>query len=352
MAARARTQRPPFEVGATSVPAGTRATVDLPVSMLSDHTPVTMSMHVIHGRKPGPVMFVSAAVHGDEVIGVEIVRRLLRSPALDRISGTLLVVPIVNTFGFLNQSRYLPDRRDLNRSFPGSPGGSLAARLALLFMTEIVERADCGVDLHSAAVQRTNLPQCRVSTGDERALAMAKAFGAPVILTSRERDGSLRAASRERGVTTIVYEAGEGLRFEETGVRAGVAGILRVMHAQGMISTRGVPRTRTAPFVCHSSRWERAPAGGLFRAFQKRGAHVEEGALLGVVSDPFGEVERPVEASQAGIIIGRANLPVVNEGDALFHIARIPATIDGEAWAEAVTEQLDGDPLFDEDEII
>ncbi|MCB1329237.1 MAG: succinylglutamate desuccinylase/aspartoacylase family protein [Maritimibacter sp.] len=352
MAARARTQRPPFEVGATSVPAGTRTTVDLPVSMLSDHTPVTMSMHVIHGRKPGPVMFVSAAVHGDEVIGVEIVRRLLRSPALDRISGTLLVVPIVNTFGFLNQSRYLPDRRDLNRSFPGSPGGSLAARLALLFMTEIVERADCGVDLHSAAVQRTNLPQCRVSTGDERALAMAKAFGAPVILTSRERDGSLRAASRERGVTTIVYEAGEGLRFEETGVRAGVAGILRVMHAQGMISTRGVPRTRTAPFVCHSSRWERAPAGGLFRAFQKRGAHVEEGALLGVVSDPFGEVERPVTASQSGIIVGRANLPVVNEGDALFHIARIPATVDGEAWAEAVSEQLEGDPLFDEDEII
>ena len=348
----ARTPRPPFEVGPTAVPAGSRTTVDLPVSILSDHTPVTMSMHVIHGRKPGPVMFVSAAVHGDEVIGVEIVRRLLRTPALDRLSGTLLVIPIVNTFGFLNQSRYLPDRRDLNRSFPGTPGGSLAARLAHLFMTEVVERSDCGIDLHSAAVQRTNLPQCRVTTGDKTALDMARAFGAPVILTSREREGSLRAASRESGVTTIVYEAGEGLRFEEPGVRTGVAGILRVMHAQGMISTRGVPRTRTAPFVCYSSRWERAPAGGLFRAFQKRGAHVEEGALLGVVSDPFGEVERPVEASQAGIIIGRANLPVVNEGDALFHIARIPATIDGEAWAEAVTEQLDGDPLFDEDEII
>ncbi|MEZ5721389.1 MAG: succinylglutamate desuccinylase/aspartoacylase family protein [Paracoccaceae bacterium] len=348
----ARTPRPPFEVGLTAVPAGSRTTVDLPVSILSDHTPVTMSMHVIHGRKPGPVMFVSAAVHGDEVIGVEIVRRLLRTPALDRLSGTLLVIPIVNTFGFLNQSRYLPDRRDLNRSFPGTPGGSLAARLAHLFMTEVVERSDCGIDLHSAAVQRTNLPQCRVTTGDRDALEMARAFGAPVVLTSREREGSLRAASREKGVTTIVYEAGEGLRFEETGVRAGVAGILRVMHAKGMIATRGARKARVAPVVCNSSRWERAPAGGLFRAFQKRGAHVEAGVLLGVVSGPFGEVDVPITASQAGIIVGRANLPVVNEGDALFHIARVPPRIDGEARVEALTVQLDGDPLFDEDEII
>ena len=347
-----RKLRPPFEVGETTIHAGSRATVDLPVSILSDHTPVTMSMHVVHGRRPGPVMFVSAAVHGDEVIGVEIVRRLLRTPVVDRISGTLLVVPIVNTFGFITQSRYLPDRRDLNRSFPGSPGGSLAARLAHLFMTEVVDRSDFGIDLHSAAIQRTNLPQCRVSQGDKTALEMAKVFGAPVILTSRLREGSLRASAGDRGVTTIVFEAGEGLRFEESGVRSGVAGILRVMHAKGMISTRGARKAKVTPVVCHSSRWERSPAGGLFRAFQKRGAHVEVGTLLGAVSDPFGEIDVPVEASQAGIIVGRANLPVVNEGDALFHIARVPSEVDGEARVETLTEQLDGDPLFDEDEII
>lgn len=347
-----RRLRPPFMVGETQVHAGSRATVDLPVSILSDHTPVTMSMHVVHGRKPGPVMFVSAAVHGDEVIGVEIVRRLLRTPAIDHLSGTLLVVPIVNAFGFINQSRYLPDRRDLNRSFPGSPGGSLAARLAHLFMTQVVERADCGIDLHSAAVQRTNLPQCRVSADDSAALEMARAFGAPVILTSRLREGSLRASAGALGVTTIVYEAGEGLRFEEAGVRAGVAGVLRVMHAKGMIATRGARKAKVSPVVCHSSRWERAPAGGLFRAFQERGAHVDAGTLLGAVSDPFGEVEVPVEASHPGIIVGRANLPVVNEGDALFHIARVPAEVDGEARVETLTEQLDRDPLFDEDEII
>lgn len=348
----AKRHRPAFEIGGVCVPAGSRKTVDLPVSILSDHTPVTMSLHVVHGRKPGPVLFVSAAVHGDEVIGVEIVRRLLRTPALDRISGTLLVIPIVNTFGFISQSRYLPDRRDLNRSFPGSPGGSLAARLAHLFMTEIVARADCGIDLHSAAVQRTNLPQCRVSDDNEMALQMAKVFGAPVIMTSKLREGSLRAAAGEIGVNVIVFEAGEGLRFDETAVRAGMAGILRVMHAKGMISTRGVRKAKVHPVVCRSSRWERAPVGGLFRAFHAIGTHVQQGTLLGAVSDPFGDVERPVEASTSGIIVGRANMPVVNEGDALFHIARPPARVDGGATVETLTEQLGDDPLFDEDEII
>ena len=139
---------PVFELGGIAVPAGTRQTIDLPVSSLSDHTPVSMAVHVVHGRKPGPVMFVSAAIHGDEVIGVEIVRRLLRTPNLDRMSGTLLAVPIVNTFGFLNHSRYLPDRRDLNRCFPGSAEGSLGARLAHIFLTQIVSRANFGIDLH------------------------------------------------------------------------------------------------------------------------------------------------------------------------------------------------------------
>lgn len=142
----------PFIIGAFKTPNVTRRTVDLPVSVLSDHTPVTMSVHVIHGRRPGPTLFISAAIHGDEIIGVEIARRLLRAPQLDRIKGTLLVIPIVNSIGFLNHSRYLPDRRDLNRSFPGTDRGSLASRLAYLFRKEIVERANFGIDLQSAAV--------------------------------------------------------------------------------------------------------------------------------------------------------------------------------------------------------
>lgn len=157
-----------FELGGAQVPPGTRRTIDLPVSSLSDHTPVSMAVHVVNGRKPGPVMFVSAAIHGDEVTGVEIVRRLLRTPSLERMAGTLLAVPIVNTFGFLNHSRYLPDRRDLNRCFPGSAEGSLGARLAHIFLSQIVARSDFGIDLHSAAVQRSNLPQIRLTPGNAR----------------------------------------------------------------------------------------------------------------------------------------------------------------------------------------
>ena len=190
-------RRGAFLIGGEEVAPGARRTVDLPVSVLSDHTPVTMSVHTVHGKRAGPTVFVSSGIHGDEVIGVEIVRRLLRLPNIDRLRGTLLAVPIVNTFGFLNHSRYLPDRRDLNRCFPGSTGGSLAARLAHLFMTDIVARCDLGIDLHSAAVHRSNFPQIRISPNNPRTLELARVFGAPIIVTSGLREGSLRAAAKE-----------------------------------------------------------------------------------------------------------------------------------------------------------
>ncbi len=346
------TERAAFRVGEEEVAAGTRRTVDLPVSILSDHTPVTMSAHVIHGRRPGPVMFVSAAVHGDEVIGVEIVRRLLKSSCLKGMSGTLLAVPIVNTFGFLNHSRYLPDRRDLNRSFPGSAGGSLAARLAHMFMTEIVARSDFGIDLHSAAIQRTNLPQIRISPGSNRLLQMARVFGAPVVLTSKLRDGSLRMCAQEAGVDMLLYEAGEGLRIDEFAARAGVSGILRVMRELGMVASRGISGPKMPSMMCKKSYWMRAPAGGLMRSFRSVGEIVAEGDVLGVVSDPFGQVETEMKAEVPGIVVGRSNLPVVNEGDALYHIAQMPDPEEAGATLETLAAQLEGDPMFDEDEII
>lgn len=342
----------PFEFGGETIAPGTRRTVDLPVSSLSDHTPVTMSVQVVHGRKPGPVMFVSAAIHGDEVIGVEIVRRVLRAPALKSMAGTILAVPIVNTFGFLNQSRYLPDRRDLNRCFPGTPTGSLGARLAHIFLEKIVARADFGIDLHSAAIQRSNLPQIRLTPGNARLAQMGDAFGAPVLLHSKLREGSLRMAAEQRGVDVLLYEAGEGLRFDELAARTGVSGILRVMQQQGMIGSKGVPKHRSNPVTCARSVWFRAPAGGLLRTYRGIGDLVEEGTLLGSISDPFGETEVLVLATEPGIIVGRSNLPVVNEGDALFHVAETPRPAHAEAAMEAVAAQMDAAPLFDEDEII
>lgn len=341
-----------FDIGSQRIEPGTRRTIDLPVSILADHTPVSMSVHVVHGRRPGPTLFVSAAVHGDEVIGVEIVRRLLRAPSLGTLRGTLLAVPIVNTFGFMNHSRYLPDRRDLNRSFPGSAQGSLAARLAHLFMQEIVLRADAGIDLHSAAIHRINLPQIRISPSKPETMTLAEAFGAPLIVTSEVRDGSLRQAAQEKGVNVLVFEAGEGLRFDELAARTGMAGILRIMHRLGMISAKGITKPRAAPILSTSSYWLRAVAGGLLRTFKTIGDPISKGDVVGVISDPFGEVETEVVAEEGDVLIGRTNLPTVNEGDGLFHIAKLKHDDDAGATIDRLSAQLDADPLFDEAEII
>ncbi len=344
-------RRAAFEIGTARIAPGSRQTVELPVSVLSNHAPVTMPVHVVNGRRAGPTLFVSAAIHGDEIIGVEIARRLLRSPLLDALRGTLLVVPIVNTFGFLNHSRYLPDRRDLNRSFPGTESGSLAGRLASLFMREIVRRSDFGIDLHSAAIHRMNLPQIRVSSTQKETLHLAATFGAPIVIRAKLREGSLRMAAKSAGVDVLLFEAGEALRFDELSGRAGVSGILRVMHAMDMLPRKGITKAKARPIQVHASTWLRAPLGGLLRAFKAVGEHVDEDDVLGVISDPFGDNEVEVKSPVPGIVIGRTNMPVVNEGDALFHMAET-VRADPEAAIESLTTQLEADPMFDEDEII
>lgn len=343
--------RTAFEIGTQTIPPGTRASVALPVSAMPDHTPVNLSVEVVHARRDGPTMFVSAAVHGDEVIGVEIVRRLLRASQLKSLRGTLLVVPIVNSFGFLARSRYLPDRRDLNRCFPGSAVGSLGSRLAHIFLNEVVLRCNFGIDLHSAAVHRTNLPQIRVTPRDATTARMAHAFGAPVILNAALREGSLRSEAAERGTPVLLYEAGEALRFDEFAVRAGVAGILRVMRNEGMLPAKGIARARTPSLICPSSQWLRAPCGGLLRTFRAEGDVVNDGDVLAAVADPSGDAESELVAPRNGIVIGRAVLPVVNEGDPVFHLAELGPKAD-EDTVDALTAQLEADPLFDEDEII
>lgn len=344
--------REPFTIGGFTIKPGTEKTVDLPVSVLSDHTPVTMSAHVIHGKRTGPKIFVSAGVHGDEIIGVEIVRRLLRTPNLKSLRGTLIVVPIVNAFGFINRSRYLPDRRDLNRSFPGSAKGSLASRLAHLFLTEIVTPCELGIDLHSAAVHRTNLPQIRISPGNERTAELAEVFGAPVILQSNLREGSLRGAAKDLGKDVLLFEAGEALRFDEMSVRAGVAGILRVMHHIGMVPRKGVTKSKAPSQYGTTSTWLRAPAGGLLRAFRADGDVVAKGDVMAAVADPFGKEDLEITAPFGGIIVGRAVMPVVNEGDAVFHLAKVKSLSKAEAIMGDMSDQIMGDPLIDEDEII
>ena len=343
--------RPAFEIGGERVLPGTRELIDLPVARLSNHTPVALPVHVVHGRSDGPVMFVSAAIHGDEVIGVEIIRRLLASKAISALRGTLLCIPIVNAFGFIGQSRYLPDRRDLNRSFPGSPNGSLAGQIADLFMTEIVGRSNLGIDLHSGAINRSNLPQLRGDFSHKSLRECAISFGAPIALQSHTRDGSLRQAASQVGVDVVLYEAGEALRLEETAIRIGLKGVLNVLQFMGMIRRRNLRSRNSGPIFAKSSSWIRAPNAGLFRATRKLGDSVAAGEWLGEVFNPYEGTSSGVKTSTSGVIIGRTNVSVVNRADALFHIARVEHPDDAQDRIEQLTDELEGDPIFDEDEV-
>jgi predicted deacylase len=310
-------------IGNTIVQPGRRAEIMLPVADLYTATSLAMPVQVISGRKEGPVLFVSAAIHGDELNGVEIIRRLLNRKIIRSIRGTLIAVPIVNVHGFLNQSRYLPDRRDLNRSFPGSAKGSVAARLANLFIKKIVSAADYGVDLHTGAINRANLPQIRANLDDPRTFELARAFGAPVIIDSDLRDGSLRGCAAEMGIPILIYEAGEALRFDETSIRAGLRGIFNVMRAIGMLPEKGeAERSRKSvePVVARATRWVRAAESGIVHNRAKLGSRVEDGERLATISDPLGRRENIIRAPFDGIVIGRSNLPLAHEGDALFHL--------------------------------
>lgn len=340
--------RPPFELAGETIKPGERRTVDIELNVLSNHTPMTLPVHVVHGRRSGPTLFVSAAIHGDEIIGVEIIRRLLLAAAIRRIRGTLLAIPIVNGYGFVGHTRYLPDRRDLNRSFPGSPTGSMASQLAHVFMSEIVARSNYGVDLHSAAIHRTNLPQVRGDLSRPEIREMAKAFGAPVMLHSTLRDGSLRQATQEAGADILLYEAGEALRFDEFAIRAGVKGVLRLLQHLDMISSKRIKPSKAPPVVSRSSVWVRAPASGILRASHEPGVSVEEGETMGIISDPFGESAIDVTAQATGIIVGRTNLPVVNQGDGLFHIARVSDALTAGEAVEQFKDELDQEAPLDQ----
>jgi predicted deacylase len=328
-------------IAGVEVGPGQRASINVPVARRYTHAEVFVPTHVVRGKRDGPSLFVSAAVHGDEINGVEIIRRLLRHAGLRSLRGTLLAVPVVNVYGFVGQSRYLPDRRDLNRSFPGSPKGSLASRLAHRFMDEIVGNATHGIDLHTGTIHRANLPQIRACLDDPETERLARAFGAPVMLNSTLRDGSLREAARARKIPILLYEGGEALRFDEIAIRAGVGGILSVMHAIGMLDSTRTRARQIVPFVAQSSSWVRAPESGICRSRTKLGAKVERGQRLGVISDPLGHRETAVEAPLSGVVIGIYRLPLVNEGDALFHVATFERPSEVVREVESFQAELD-----------
>ena len=312
----------PFLLAGTSIAPGKRAVVEMPAAQLYTNTPLNIPVHVVHGKKPGPVLLVCAAIHGDELNGVEIIRRLLQVGSLRNLAGTLVAVPVVNVFGFIHKSRYLPDRRDLNRCFPGSETGSLGARMAHLFKTQVLDLCTHAIDLHTGAVYRSNVPQIRANLASEETAEIARAFGVPLVLNSVLRDGTLREVAEANSIPVITYEAGEALRFEESCIRPGVRGIINVMRHLKMLPPSKKHTVAIEPAVARSSLWVRAEHDGVFRPMVALGQRIKPQQLLGRISSPFNNNEIDIVAPCAGILVGRNNLPLVNEGEALFHIAR------------------------------
>jgi predicted deacylase len=229
-------RRAPFAIAEHSVQAGRSRQFELPISRLVTGTTVSLPVMVLHGRDDGPTIWLSAAVHGDELCGVEIIRRVIGALDARTLSGTVLAVPVVNVFGFNTGDRFLPDRRDLNRSFPGSPRGSLAGRIAHLMMTEVVARCSVGIDLHTGSDHRVNLPQIRGDMDDPQVRSLAEEFATPLSLHAQIRDGSLRAEAANAGARVLLFEGGEADRFDEGAITAGTAGVLRAMRHLGMIA--------------------------------------------------------------------------------------------------------------------
>ncbi len=312
----------PFRFGEIMVKPGDRVVTDLTLPRLNSRTDLAMPVHIVHGRYQGPCMFISSAIHGDEINGIEITQRLLEYKGLKHLRGTLLIVPVVNVYGMIHQSRYLPDRRDLNRSFPGSEKGSLTARVAYLFKNEIISCCTHGIDLHTGAIHRSNLPQIRANLEDKRVEAMARVFGAPVMLSSNIREGTLRQTAMDMDIPVLLYEAGEALRYDELSIRAGFQGIINVMREISMLRPVKKSSKHIEPFVAYNSGWVRAPESGMLRYPVALGTQVKRNDILGYISDPYSGEMVEIQSPWRGIVIGNIQIPMAHEGEALFHIAR------------------------------
>lgn len=310
-----------LRIGEFDILPGEKRKINLPVAKLYTDADVSLPVQIIRGKKPGPVIFISAAVHGDELNGIEIIRRLITQKTFKILRGTVIAVPMVNVYGVVNQSRYMPDRRDLNRCFPGSAKGSLAGRVAYKFVNEIVQHCDYGIDLHTGAIHRSNLPQIRADISDPETKTLAEVFGVPVILNSNLVDGSLREAAVEHKTKVLLYEAGEALRFDELSIRAGIKGILNVLHHLNMMRKQTSKKKKIAPFIANSSGWVRANASGIVHNKVYLGDLIKKDDLLAEIGSPYGKVIEVVRATRSGILIGKQNIPLVQEGEAMFHIA-------------------------------
>lgn len=292
--------------------------IDINIARLPSHTVIDTPIYVSRGYEEGPVLALTAGMHGDEINGMEIVRRLLDSGLHQPKRGVTVCMPIVNVYGFLNYSRDVPDGKDINRSFPGTKSGSLASRVAYHLMHEVIPFIDVGIDFHTGGAMRANYPQVRAVLSNERNVELANAFGAPFTIDTAFRPNSLRKEAARKGKNIIVYEGGESLRFDQHAIEEGLAGTLRLMKYLQMIDWAPDPSEENK--TIWSTTWIRSRNAGLFQSNVKCGQLVHKGEWVGTITDPFGEFKEQIRANETGYVVGLNNIPVINTGDALMHI--------------------------------
>ena len=308
----------PIEINGQKIERGERKTVILNSYELHTKTKLEIPVQVIHSEKKGPALLLSAGMHGEEINGIEILRKInSRSEVQALKCGTLITIPVINLISFLYASRDLPDGRDLNRCFPGSKKGSIGSRIAYDLMKHIVPVIDFGIDFHTGGAKINNFPQLRCVFNFPDNLSLAKRFSAPLIIDSTYRDGTFRKEAAKKGKPILVYEGGESMRFDYLAINEGVNGCLRLMNSYGMIDFE-VPDNPSVKITKNT--WVRANSSGLFHMSVSNGAPVDKGDLLGIIFDPFGHSEEKIVSPVDGYIVGINNQPVVNQGDALIHI--------------------------------
>lgn len=318
----------PLKISNITVQPGERITVALPTPEIYTCAPMYIPIHIIHGKMAGPTLLVCGAIHGDEINGVAITQKLLALRMLKGIRGTLIVIPSLNIYGMITLSRNLPDRRDLDGSFPGSDSGSFAARLAHLITDEILTHITHCIDLHTGEPHISKFPQVKTSADNREAMELAHSFQAPVILDTKSEGGLLWLLHQEKQkIPTIVFETGEALRIDETGVKIGVKGIISVMRKLDMLSDKVKSAKARKPIEVASDQWVRTSSSGLCEVFCKMGVFVKKGQKLAKISDPFGtEQKEEITSPYDGVVIGRNYLPILNEGEPILHIAEVKAS--------------------------
>lgn len=311
----------PLSILNTKIAVG-RTILYLDIAKLHTGTHIDIPVIIQRAKKPGPVLLLIAGIHGDEVNGVEIVRQVIRNKYNKPKAGTIICIPVVNIFGFLNHTREFPDGKDMNRMFPGSKNGSLASRFAYAIMKDIIPHADYIIDYHTGGDDRFNYAQLRLDATDKETLDLARVFGSKFILNSPQRSKSFRNSATQIGKKVILFEGGKSMDLDRIVTQRAIQGTLRVIQHLGMntFSDEDIEQREAQTLLVDTTKWIRAGKSGMYRSFTPLGSMVVKGQVLGSISDPFGKREKMVKAPNDGYIICQNHAPIVNQGDALFHI--------------------------------